>query len=181
MKKILLITSLILSTVAAKASSDKVWVLDAKSLVSFLIANSVKPDVGNSYDLNQQEIYLSGGYNMGWHEFGPIFGYKNEDQNQQAVKTTTYGAYYRYNFVANTFTEAVIPFVRGDLLMGKVEDAAGKHDDFTWKLKGGATFFPINNTIGLSGFLAYRDVKQSGAISGKVSGFELGTEFSLYF
>lgn len=183
MKKLLILALTLTSLTAAAQSGDKTWVLDAKSLVSFLIGNQVKPNNGNSYNKNVQNVYLSFGYNTGDMEFGPIFSYYNKDESGVAETTTSYGAYYRYNFVPNVFTEAIIPFARLDVIVDKVEVQNQKDaDSLAFALKGGVTFFPFsNNIVGLSAFVGYRNAKETGLVDAKVNGAQLGTEFNLYF
>lgn len=179
MKKLVLIATAFISISASAA--DRSWVLDAGSLVSFLLSNSVKPDNGSSYNIDSQTIKIGFGYNTGNYEFGPILAYQNASANGVSEKTQTLGGYYRYNFIPNTTLDNVIPFAKMALTTSKVDNGAGTTDQLGWKLAGGATFFPFNDMIGIDGTIAYRDIKSTGNIPGKITGLELGTAFNLYF
>lgn len=155
-------------------ASDRAWVVDARSLVSVLFSNQVEPEVGSSYSLDSQEIYLSFGYNFQSYEVGPVLSYYNVSADNESSKLIHYGAYFRYNFVPNS-SDAMVPFAKVRLLAGN------KIDHFNWALSSGVTFFPLSDLVGIDVALSYRNTKATGDIPGKTSGFALATAFNLYF
>ncbi len=180
MKKLLMV--LIAAATVTVNAADRRFVLDAGSLASFIISNTVKPDNGTSYNLDQQSIALTFGYNFTDFEIGPTFYYVNKSVAGSSTKSQGLGAYFKYNFVPNTNENAVIPFAKLKLVNETVESAGGSEEkNLQYQLAGGATFFPINDSVGIDAALAYRDVKDSGSIPGKTSGFMLATAFNLYF
>jgi hypothetical protein len=179
MKKITI--TLIAMAMAATAQADRAFTISGESLVNILIGNKV--EVGSSSsDKNVQRIQFAAGYNAGSFEAGPILVYSNEDDGTTVTKTSGLGAYGRYNFVENKKGVGIVPY--GQLMLVSATTKVGglSSDVFSYSLSGGATFFPINDVIGINGFLAYRDQKTStNAADVKEKGFQLGTSFNLYF
>ncbi len=181
MKKVLLAAvAIALATVSAHADGRS-FTISGDSLVSILIGNTIKTSTTSS-NLNGQALRFEGGLNMGTFEFGPILSYNNRDNGTSVVKSTGLGAYGRYNFVDNKAGVAVVPFAQLKLESITKKDAGVSTDANAFLLSGGATFFPINDVIGINAQLYYQNSKETvSSLDTTTTGFGLGTSFSLYF
>lgn len=169
------------SSSSGSSAGGRTWVLDATSLLSLLISNTAKPDNGSSYSIDRQQLNIGVGYNTGKYEFGPSVGFDNINQEGSSSKAQTIGGYFRYNFVSNLGAVNLIPFAQIALESKKIQSTAGNSDQAGWTIAGGATWFPLNNFIGLNGWVGFRNTKTTGDVPGTVSGFALGTSLNIYF
>lgn len=159
-------------------SGSRDWVIDGKSFISLLLTNSVKHDNGAASDESGQAFDVEFGRNFGKMEFGPRLGYSNGSPTATAARSTILGAYFRYNLYPNRGGINLVPYAKAYLLVSN-EDAAGVSTDRTIiALSTGATWFPLNDVFGISGYLAYQDSKVTGA---KINGFLLATGLAFYF
>lgn len=182
MKNILMAMAIVASAAVVQAQSRS-WTVSGDSLVQVLFANKVKnKNTGSSRDANGQIVELEFGYNGGVFELGPILTYGNTDNGTIVTKTSGFGVYGRYNFKENVAGTGIVPYAQLSILNEEVKVGGVKTDNFSFAIAGGATFFPINDVIGINGFLAYRDQdKKDAGIDYSVKGFELATSFNLYF
>ncbi len=176
MKSLLIIISIFVSSISQAAGRD--WSVDGRSLVNILLTNSISYDNGTSENETGQELEVEFGRNLGVMEYGPTLGYANASSTVAPLRKTAFGGYFRYNFLENRPGSKYIPYVRVHLLMIN-EDRGGVTNDVTLiGLSSGLSWFPLNDVVGLSGYLAYQDAKITGA---KINSLSLSTALTLYF
>lgn len=162
----------------AGGGASRDWTIDARSFVNLLLTNSYKPDNGTATDQSGQAFDIEFGRNMGRIEFGPRFGYFNASETTASTRGTTVGGYFRFNFIPNRAGDTLVPYAKLYLLTSNQDTAGASFDITTVHSSIGATWFPVNDSLGISGFLAYRDSKLTG---GKISGFSLSGTINVYF
>lgn len=176
MKSLVIIIISLVGAFSQAAGRD--WSVDGKSLINILLTNSVKYDNGTTDDQTGQELEVEFGRNLGTMEFGPYLAYANASSTVVPLKKTAFGGYFRYNFVDNKPGSKYIPYARIHLMLINEEKNNTKNDITAIGLSGGLSWFPLNDVVGLSGYLAYQDASVTNA---KINSLSLGTALTLYF
>lgn len=168
-------------------AAGREWSVDPTSALRLILDEKYESSRSASTNQTGQTLSFEFGRNWGSVEAGPMFvstNYKSGDDTQSVL---TYGAYVRYNFLPNEVGTMLVPFVRASYVMGSTKSqfppsAETQVDLNQFRLRGGATWFPVNDFVAVEGYLEYSDRKYKPATYDyKYSGIVANAVFAVYF
>ncbi len=179
-------------SVDASGKRQRVWVVDADSVLVLALGNKYKYTSGTTNKVTSTDLVAEGGYNFGTFEVGPSATFSNSKDDNETTDSSLYGAYIRGNFIPNIPGNDLIPYVRADYKVGSgkttYDDSDPSTDNFTFKtrrtdLRAGVTWFPFGEILGAEAFIVNisRHVDRDIYSDFDAEGTFIYTDFKFYF
>jgi hypothetical protein len=174
---------------AQAKAADRDWSINPTSLLLLTLNERLEPTQQGvkSQDVTEQNAVIEFGRNWGQLEAGPIFNYSLYKDDYYKNTATSFGAYFRFNFVENKTGEMLVPFARisytgGDLKYETTGSPSRTTRTNDLRIRGGVTWFPVNDFVAIEGFLDYREQQYRPETNDyKYSGLALNGAFVVYF
>ncbi|MCC7403651.1 MAG: hypothetical protein IT288_04555 [Bdellovibrionales bacterium] len=139
-----------------------------------------------SGDSNEIALDVTYGWNKGWAEYGPVFGYESSDNGTTKRTGFSLGGYFEYNFKTNKPGEWMIPAAGAQLawsqLSSETNSASADGNGPMIQIYFSCKMFPWSDNFAIAPILGYRMVNYDfSAYKTSMSGLVLAASLMGYF